>query len=112
MKDAMEMENKEFWRLDMDEEIDSLRNNDTWDLLPFSDGRKLIGCIWVLKKKICLYGNVENMKARLVAKGYSYVEGIDLGKIFMDEKTAFLCGDLEEEVYVTQLEQYIKKCNR
>jgi hypothetical protein len=82
MKEAMEMEDKESWRLAMDEEMVALRKNDTWDLVPFPDGWKPIGCKWVFKKKIGLDGNVEKHKARLVAKGYSQVEGIDFGEIF------------------------------
>jgi hypothetical protein len=66
----------------MDEEMDSLRKNDTWDLVPFLNGWKPIGCKWVFKKKINLDGNVEKHKARLVAKGYSQVEGIEFGEIF------------------------------
>jgi hypothetical protein len=67
----MDMEDKESWRLAMDEEMDALRNNDTWDLVPVFDGKKPIGCKWVFKKKIGLDGSVEKHKTRLVAKGYS-----------------------------------------
>ena len=70
----------------------------------------------------------------MVAKGYSQVEGIDFGEIFslvekltsirfllsiaasfdlevekMDVKTTFLHGDLEEEIYMKQLEGFIVK---
>jgi hypothetical protein len=76
VKEAIEMEDKESWRLVMDEEMVSLINNDTWNLVSFPDGKKPIVCKWVFKKKIKLYGNVENQKTRLIAKGYSLVEGI------------------------------------
>jgi hypothetical protein len=43
MKEAMEIEDKESYILFMDEEILSLRKNDTWDLIPFLNKQKLIG---------------------------------------------------------------------
>ena len=83
----------------------------------------------VFKKKMNAKGKVEKYKAQLVAKGYSQVEGIDFGEIFspvskltsiifllyvvatfyfeveqMDLKKTFLHGDLEEEIYMKQLE--------
>jgi len=76
VKKAMEMEDIESWRLAMDEEMVSLKKNDTWDLVPFPNGWKPIGCKWVFKKMISLDGSVENHKTKLVAKGYSHVEGI------------------------------------
>jgi hypothetical protein len=50
VKEEVEMEDKESWRLAMDEEMDALIKNDTWDLVPLSDGWKPIGCKWVLKR--------------------------------------------------------------
>jgi hypothetical protein len=52
----------------MDGEMVSLRNNDTWELFPFPYGRKPIGCKWVFKTKIGLYGNVQKNEASLAAK--------------------------------------------
>jgi hypothetical protein len=37
LKVLMEIENNESWRLNMDEEMISLKKNDTWDLVPFPD---------------------------------------------------------------------------
>ena len=76
------MENKEPWRLSMDEEMVVDRNNDTWDLVPFLDEQKPVGCKWMFRKKIASYCSVEKYKTRLVAKGYSQVKGIDFGDIF------------------------------
>jgi hypothetical protein len=55
----------------MDEEMVSLRKNDTWDFGTISLWMKPIGCKWVFKKNINSDGNVEKYKVRLVAKGYS-----------------------------------------
>ena len=52
VKEAMEMENKESWRLSMDKDIDTLRNNDTWYLVLLLDGWKLVGCKRVFINKI------------------------------------------------------------
>jgi hypothetical protein len=43
----------------MDEKMTPLKKNDTWDLVPFSKGRKPIGCKWVFKKNIGLDGGIE-----------------------------------------------------
>jgi len=134
MKEAMGMKDAGSWKEAMEDEMASLEKSKTWDLVPLPDGRKTVGCKWVFKKKFSVDGNVEKYKARLVVKGYSQVEGIDYGEIFspvvkltsirfmlslaaaydleveqMDVKTAFLHGDLEEEIYMSQLEHYILK---
>ena len=47
----------------MEEEIESLRNNDTWDLVKLPDGRREIGIKWVFKKKTNVVGRVEKFKS-------------------------------------------------
>ena len=101
-------------------------------MVEFPDGRKLVGSKLVFKKKLNATGKVEKYKSHLVAKGYSQVKGIDFGDIFsliakftsirflsslvatfdleveqMDVKTTFLHGDLDEEIYMKQLEGFI-----
>jgi len=51
--------------------MESLRNNETWDLVEIPEGRKLFGSKWVFKKKTNATRQVEKYKARLAAKGYS-----------------------------------------
>jgi hypothetical protein len=43
----------------MNEEYNSLMENDTWDLVPFPKVRKLVTCKWVYKTKYALDGSVE-----------------------------------------------------
>nr|XP_027086614.1 uncharacterized protein LOC113708350 [Coffea arabica] len=56
----------------MNEEIESLHQNETWVLVKPPSAKKIVGCKWVFKKKEGIPG-VEDAryKARLVAKGYS-----------------------------------------
>jgi len=112
------------WKNATHEEMDSLIKNGTWDLVDKPTNRKIIGCRWLFKLKSGIPG-VEpvRFKARLGAKGYTQREGVDYQEIFapvvkhtsirvlmsvvvdqdmeleqMDVKTAFLHGDLEEEL--------------
>ena len=102
--------------------MESLKKNETWDLVPLPKGKRAIGCKRVYKKKPAVSEKEgEKFKALLVAKGYSQQKGVDYDEIFspvdrhtsiravlalvastymilekMDVKTAFLHGNLEE----------------
>jgi transposase InsO family protein len=129
--EAIESADAGKWRDAMDDEIYSLRENNTWTVVDKPAGVKTVGCKWVFKKKRNADGSVDRYKARLVAKGYSQVEGIDYNEVYapvsklatlrtllavvnerdmelehLDVKTAFLHGDLQEEIYMDLPEGY------
>ena len=126
-KEAVESNNSKKWYNAMKEELKSMIDNNVWVMTELPEGSKRVGCKWVFKTKRDSMGNVERYKARLVAKGYTQKDGIDYKETFspvskkdylriimalvahydlelhqMDVKTAFLNGDLEEEVYMDQ----------
>ncbi|GJV15944.1 retrovirus-related pol polyprotein from transposon TNT 1-94 [Tanacetum coccineum] len=91
---------------------------------------------WIYKVKLDERGGILKNKARLVARSYRQEEGIDFDESFalvarleairiflafsahmnmivyqMDVKTAFLNGNLREEVYVSQSDGFVDKDN-
>ena len=73
IEEALSMNDLESQKISMEEEMISLKRNDTWDLVPFPKGQKLVGCKWVFKRRIGSYGRIGKYKMRFVAKGYSQV---------------------------------------
>ncbi|XP_074580864.1 uncharacterized protein LOC141837341 [Curcuma longa] len=70
------------WRKAMDDEIEAIERNNTWELTDLPKGHKTIGVKWVFKTKIKENGEVDKYKARLVAKGYKQEYGIDYTEVF------------------------------
>lgn len=131
-KEAILNNNSESWLAAMEEEMESLHKNQTWEVVPLPIGKKAIGCKWLYKKKedpTNLGGT--RFKAWLVAKGFAQRERVDYNEIFspvvkhtsirvllsivahhdleleqLDVKTTFLHGDLDEEIYMHQPEGY------
>jgi hypothetical protein len=109
----------------MNQEIDSIEKNKTWDLIDMAKHKTSIGVKWVYKTKLNYKREIEKHKERLVIKGFSQQPCIDYGETFalvarldtvrtllaiptqqkwkvyqMNLKSAFLNGLLEEEIYV------------
>ncbi|RDX82225.1 hypothetical protein CR513_37010, partial [Mucuna pruriens] len=70
------------WRQAIEEEIKTIKKNDTWELSNLPKGHEAIGVKWVFKIKKNAKGEVERYKARLVAKGYKQQHGIDYDEVF------------------------------
>ena len=71
------------WLLAMEDEIESLRKNDTWVLVEKPEGQKFIRCKWIYKQKEGIPGSEgPRCKAKLVAKGYTQLEGVDYNEIY------------------------------
>ncbi|TXG60466.1 hypothetical protein EZV62_015039 [Acer yangbiense] len=77
------------WAIAMNEEIESLHKNQTWELVKLPNCQKIIGCKWLLKKKEGISRvKATRLKASLVAKGYIQTEGVDFNEvIFIGCKT-------------------------
>eukprot|EP00253_Pinus_taeda_P019475 PITA_19475 len=66
----------------MEEEYNSLLENQIWDVVPLPSGRKLVRCKWVYRTKSVADGKITRRKARLVANGFQQVHGIDYDETF------------------------------
>src|SRR3954462_781268 len=72
----------EKWLIAMRSEIESMGDNQVWNLVDLPDGFKAIECKWIYKKKIDMDGNGHIHKARLVEKGFRQVQGVDYDETF------------------------------
>ena len=131
VEEALSGPEKDKWKEAMKKEMDSLRANDVYDIVKLPQHRKTVGCKWIFKRKVRADGSIERYKARLVAQGYSQKPGQDYDETFcpvvrfesvrsviamaaqhglllhqMDVTSAFLNGDLEEEIYMSQPEGF------
>ena len=125
--DAIRFVDAPFWLEAINNELESIMSNHTWELVELPPKVKPISCKWVFKRKLKLNGTIDKYKAHLVAKGYKQKYNVDyfdtcssisrisfirilfaIASIYklvvheMNVKTAFLNGDLEEEIYMEQ----------
>ena len=123
----MESANSAEWRSAAMEEWKALQGQGVFESVPLPKGRRALDTKWVFKVKTKGDGSIERFKARLVARGFRQVWGLDYNETFapvgkyttarvllaiatardyeiqqMDISNAFLHGELEEEVYLTQ----------
>ncbi|GJT92118.1 retrotransposon protein, putative, ty1-copia subclass [Tanacetum coccineum] len=121
------------WLNVMNVKMQSMKDNEVWDLLDIPPNGKTVGSKWLFKKKTDMDEDVHTFKARLVAKGFTQTYGVDYEETFflvvdirairiliaitayydykiwqMDVKTAFPNGHLSKEVYMEQPEANIK----
>ena len=114
------------WIKAMNEELQALQENFTWDIVSCPPDIKPIGCKWVYSVKLNSDGSLNRFKARLVALGNKQEYGINYDETFapvakmtyvrtilfiaasngwslhqMDVKNAFLHGDLTKDIYMT-----------
>ena len=129
--EVLQDENSSKWELAMKDEMDSLLGNQIWELTELPIGKKVLHNKWVYRIKNEHDGS-KRCKAKLVVKGFQQKEDINYTEIFsqvvkmstirlvlemvatenlhfkqLDVKTAFLHGDLEEDLYMIQLEGFI-----
>lgn len=126
-KQAINSPERDHWLQAMHSELDSLRDNNTWELVDPPPNRSILKGRWVFKKKIGVDGKVVRFKARWVVKGFLQREGIDFNETYagvikpttsnillalaaeydwevelVDIVTAFLYAGVKEQIYVEQ----------
>lgn len=120
----------------MQREYNSLIENKTWIIVPRPNNKKVLTNRWVFKTKVRQDGSVEKYKARLVARGHTQLYGIDYEDVFapvaryetirtllavsakeemhvhqMDVTSAYVQGELHDEIYMEQPEGFVQDEN-
>lgn len=115
------------WSAAMDQEFNSLQKSGTWTLVPVNSKMNVVCCKWIYRIKCNPDGLISRYKARLFAKSFHQIPGLDFLDTFcpvvkpttirtalaiannnnwpirqLDVESAFLHGEIKEEVYMIQ----------
>ena len=129
--EAMKSPEAELWKQAMIEELESHKENGTWELTELPEKQHILDNKWVYRVKTDVDGSPCKVKARLVARGFSQKAGYDYDDLFapvarfdtlrtvlsvaasqhlylhqFDVKTAFLYGFLKNVIYMKQPEGF------
>ena len=133
MKEAVNSPDADQWKRAMEEEISCLRKNNAWELVSRPTNQKVVSSKWLFKIKRDADGNPVRYKARFVARGFSQTPGVDYQDTFsptvshasvrllfalaakmdwitehLDVETAFLQGELQEELYIEPPQGFVE----
>jgi len=125
IREVMQSSEKDKWEEAMEQEYQSLLDNNTWEVVDRPDNIPVIKSKWIFQKKLNSDGTIKRYKARFVAKGFSQIHGINYDQVYSptasmallrlmvaiavskdwsiyqgDVKTAFLASKLDEDIYV------------
>ena len=115
------------WKNAMQDEINSLNDNNTWTIKKCPPGERVIGGRWIYSLKQDKDGEISQYKARCVARGFSQIPGIDYYDTYapttrltsvrmlmhisvqydlivhqMDVKTAYLNANIDVDIFIEQ----------
>ncbi|KAJ9554092.1 hypothetical protein OSB04_018137 [Centaurea solstitialis] len=122
------------WEAAMNEEMEALHQNDTWELVPRPQDIELLTSKWIFRLKRKVDGTIDRYKARLVARGFSQQYGLDYEETFspvakmvtirtvislaahnnwnlwqLDVKNAFLYGELDRDIFMEQPQGFVSQ---
>ena len=133
LKEAMLSPLAEFWIVALNAEMTSLLSHNTWTLVPYKRGMKVIPCKWVFVIKTDADGKPIKFKCRLVAGGHRQIQFLDYDETYapvsrtmtlrvflsvaahnkwkvkqLDVTTAFLHGNIDTDVYMRQPDGFVE----